>query len=177
MGINGEFLESKSSENVFIATQIVYGYKFARELEPKEKSTLIQLILRSTLFNKSNKGKLATLLRSFEQVGFDQQQTYGVMINLFVKGLSVDGVVQTYPVFFANKALWDRIKAQHGSMPTNVNDITIKKAENEVEKFQQRAQKTMRRATIRMAEKGTGGVRGELGGLKTRNSRYNNFER
>ena len=165
LGINGEFLRGKSIENVFIATQIVDGYEFGRHLENEKKSALIQLILRSVLFNKGKKQKIATFLRKFEQLGFDQQQTYGLMINLFVNGLKVDGVEHTYPDFFGNNVLWKRLKEQQGYMPTNVSDITIKKAQKEVEKSHQNAQQTMRNATKNMARDGIGGVRRELGGL------------
>lgn len=165
LGINGEFLASKRIENVFIATQIVDGYEFERPLENEEKSALIQSILKSTLFDKGKKEKVATFLRKFEQLGFDQQQVYGLMINLFVNALRVDGVEHTYPDFFGNNVLWDRLKEQQDYMPTNVNDITIKKAQREVEESHQKAQKTMRTATNRWARKGREGARRDLIGL------------
>lgn len=87
------------------------------------------------------------------------------MINLFVNGLKVDGVEHTYPDFFGNNVLWDRLKEQQDYMPTNVNDITIKKAQREVEESHQKAQKTMRTATNRWARNGIEGVRRDLIGL------------
>ena len=71
----------------------------------------------------------------------DEQQIYGVIINLFVNGLTVNKVCHPYSDFFGNSQLWERTKEEKDSLTTKVAELTIKKAQNKAEQIMKTAAK------------------------------------
>lgn len=120
-GINREFLEQKSIANIAAAVEIVEGYCFEKELGIEGKRALIQQILSSSWFGRRMEYALPSLLDKFQQIGFEEQARYGIMINLFLNGITTDCVTYTYSDLLSNhQKAWNAIKTGKNAIQTKV---------------------------------------------------------
>lgn len=129
-GINREFLEQKSSANIATAVEIVEGYCFEKELGIEGKRALIQQILSSDWFGGRMEHALPSLLDKFQQIGFEEQARYGIMINLFLNGITTDCVTYTYSDLLSNhQKAWNAIETEKNAIQTKViiGPLTMKR--------------------------------------------------
>lgn len=143
LGLSKEFIELKGTENLYMAKKIVEGYKFNRELTGEEKRIFIQLILNNKLLNKEGRKTvyLSRLMQRFEQVGLDEQEIYGVIINLGIDGKLVDmtgGFTYTELLINRSDVFYD-VGNYKNKMHFNVTEEAIQKAKKKSEKIMQRA--------------------------------------
>lgn len=82
LNIDIEFIEQKDEKNLYMATKIIEGYNFARELNNEEKRAILINILRNDGLNKERSHYLITLANNLEQIGLSRNEIYGVIINL-----------------------------------------------------------------------------------------------
>lgn len=91
LGISEGFIQSKDISNIYIAKTVVERYEFERELTREEKRSLIQSILNEISLQKGNNTHyLSVLMQRFEQIGLDEQEIYGTIINLGVHRRIID---------------------------------------------------------------------------------------
>ena len=86
LGINQFFIQQKHCINLYMAQLIVETYDFGRNLSEEEKRGLIQAILDQAFFNKKERAKLNVLVQRLQSIGFEEQDIYGIIINLGVHG-------------------------------------------------------------------------------------------
>lgn len=130
-GINREFLEQKSSANIDVAEKIVNGADYVKELTVEEKKALLLKLLSSSSFGEKMPDVLPRMMDNFHEMGFDEQETYGVMINLFVFGIKLDSQTYGYWDFFGTNKnhTWKTIENKKAAIKTSViiGPVTMKK--------------------------------------------------
>lgn len=123
LGIEKEFIDKKDIRNIYIAKQIVDRYTFERDLEAKEKGILMKNLLRSNLLNKTP--SLARALETLEREGFDEQEAYGILINLAIKGNGKEVEYDYEKVLASNSKLVEVLKTYKGKIQSKVSDLSI----------------------------------------------------
>lgn len=129
LGLDKEFIELKDESNLYIAKQIVDGYNFGRELTPEEKKAILKSILNNVKLNKSKSNFLSTLIQNMEQIGLNEQQVYGVIINLGINGIVTEKTGYDYSKLLANQNnACQTIGRYKDEIQTKVTEGTILKA-------------------------------------------------
>ena len=128
LGISREFMEAKGMQNVYMAETIVDGYFKYENIDNEVKKSLMQCILNNSAFEKSV--MLSLLMRNFEKIGLNEEETYGAIINLGVKG----GIVP-YGNFGYSKLLNSSLKVKElkqykSEIETEVSEETISSSLN-----------------------------------------------
>ena len=131
MGISRELAEKKMGSNIYLAKRIVECYDFGRELTIDEKKSLIRAVLDTTQLNK-NSYKLSTLLQRFEQIGLNEQEIFGTIINLGVNGVILDEVGGCgYRELLANRrGAFELIEKNKNNIQKSVTPMTILSAQS-----------------------------------------------
>ncbi len=131
LGIDKEFLDLKDIKNVYVAKQIVEGYKFERELSREEKKALIRLVLDNKCLDIQQSRHLTTLIQHMEQIGFNTQEIYGMIINLAVnnniQGIQVENGYTYWNLLSQNNMVYQIGDGKQIGL-TNVTEGTILKA-------------------------------------------------
>lgn len=123
LGIEKEFIDKKDIRNIYIAKQIVDRYTFERDLEAKEKGILMKNLLRSNLLNKTP--SLPSALETLEREGVDEQEAYGILINLAIKGNGKEVEYDYEKVLASNSKLVKVLKTYKGKIQSKVSDLSI----------------------------------------------------
>lgn len=129
LGVNKYVIQQKDSNNLSMAKKIVEDYDFGRDLKPREKGALIQRILDKRPLNQERTRYLATLIKRLRELGFTEQEAYGLIINLAVRGSILKEPGYGYSDLLLNnnnvcQTLGDKIEAKD----TAVSYMTILKA-------------------------------------------------
>lgn len=86
LGIPKEFIESRHIHNLYMVNYIVQNYNWqevlGRSLEDKEKTYIIQKLLNNELLSKKRSCIIGTLIKKLEAKGLNNQEIYGLIINL-----------------------------------------------------------------------------------------------
>lgn len=85
LGIEEEFIEQKDIRNIYMAKKIAENYKFDNELKPEEKGAIIKSLLDSYSLDKRNSCYLTTAISNLKEIGLEEQDIYGVIINFAIK--------------------------------------------------------------------------------------------
>lgn len=129
LGLDKEFIELKDESNLYIAKQIVDGYNFGRELTPEERKAILKSILNNVKLNKSKSIFLSTLIQNMEQIGLNEQQVYGVIINLGINGRVTEKTGYDYSTLLVNQNnACQTIGRYKDEIQTKVTEGTILKA-------------------------------------------------
>ena len=128
LGIDREFVESTNIKNLYVAKQIVEEY-FGREISIDEKKALIKSVLDNLRLSGEKVCYLQTLIQRMIQIGLNQQEVYGMIINLAVNGSVLEEPGYSYSELLGNSNnACERIINYKNSIKTNVKEKTIKKA-------------------------------------------------
>ena len=144
IGIDSDFVESKDIKNVYVAKQIVEGYNWGKELTVEEKKAIVKSILDNAGLNKNGTSYISTMIYNLEQAGFDEQEIYGMIINLGVNGKILEKTGFEYNILLQSKNRLTKINEYRHEIQTNVTRGTILKAkslnlsEKEQEKIKQK---------------------------------------
>ena len=144
IGIDSDFVESKDIKNVYVAKQIVEGYNWRKELTVEEKKAIVKSILDNAGLNKNGTSYISTMIYNLEQAGFDEQEIYGMIINLGVNGKILEKTGFEYNILLQSKNRLTKINEYRHEIQTNVTRGTILKAkslnlsEKEQEKIKQK---------------------------------------
>ena len=103
LGIDKDFIELKDIRNIYTAKEILDNYSFERELSREEKRELIQTLLNISDLNKNMNRYLTTLIRNMEQIGFNIQEIYGIIINLSINRKILEETGYSYNDLLSNK--------------------------------------------------------------------------
>ncbi len=132
LGIDRKFIDSKDIKNIYEAKQIVEGYDFGKEISQKEKAVLIKAVLNRNLLDKDNPVYLSSLIQSMQQIGFDKQEIYGMIINLGVNDRGLKEAGYSYTSLLNNvNSVRETIKDYMLNINTTVTEGTITKALSE----------------------------------------------
>ena len=132
LGIDFDFLNQKDIRNIYFAKKIVDDYNFEDRINVDEKAALIKSVLNSTALNKESHTYLAPLIQNLEQAGFDEQEIYGMIINLGVNRTLVKDVGYSYNVLLENSNNSRKlIENYRDNISTTVTRITINRAVSE----------------------------------------------
>ena len=125
----------KSIDTKYIVEAIVEGYnwrKDGKEISQKEKAVLIKAVLNRNLLDKDNPVYLSSLIQSMEQIGFDKQEIYGMIINLGVNDRGLKEAGYSYTSLLNNvNSVRETIKDYMLNINTTVTEETITKALSE----------------------------------------------
>ena len=144
IGIDSDFVESKDIKNVYVAKQIVEGYNWGKELTVEEKKAIVKSILDNAGLNTNGTSYISTMIYNLEQAGFDEQEIYGMIINLGVNGKILEKTGFEYNILLQSKNRLTKINEYRHEIQTNVTRGTILKAkslnlsEKEQEKIKQK---------------------------------------
>jgi len=100
MGIDEDFIESKNKRNVYVAKKIVDRYNWGRDFTNEEKRAIIQSILSPSILDR--KASLVYLVRDMELMGLDEQEVYGMVINLSINGRVLEETGYYYSTLLGN---------------------------------------------------------------------------
>ena len=132
LGIDFDFLNQKDIRNIYFAKKIVDDYNFEDRINVDEKAALIKSVLNSTALNKESHTYLAPLIQNLEQAGLDEQEVYGMIINLGVNRTLVKDVGYSYNVLLENSNNSRKlIENYRDNISTTVTRITINRAVSE----------------------------------------------
>lgn len=132
LGIDFDFLNQKDIRNIYLAKRIVDGYNFGEKINADEKVALIKSVLNSTALNKESHTYLAPLVQNLEQAGLDEQEVYGMIINLGVNRTLVNDAGYSYNVLLENSNNFRKlIENYRDNISTTVTRITINRAVSE----------------------------------------------
>lgn len=149
--INREFLEQKSSDNIARAEEIVNGANYEKELTIEGKRVLLLKLLSSKSFGGKMPNALSIMMDNFQKIGLSKQDTCGVIINLFVFGITLDSHTYDWRDFWCTNKnnAWKAIEGQIATIKTSViiGPVTMRRLINT-------AEKTMKNAVAKVTEKG-----------------------
>lgn len=121
-----EVVENKHIRDLYIAKAIVERYDFEKKLTSQQKRALIQAILDNSYINNS-KPYISNIMRRFEQIGLDEQEVYGTIINLSIDGRMIEeknGYL--YRDFLSNNEdTWRTIESQKYRINTQVENREV----------------------------------------------------
>ena len=131
LGVEKDFLEKKDIRNVYAANQIIEKYNFEKELSGEEKKSLIQSLLNLSVLNKNMEIYLTTLIQNMEQIGFNIQEIYGMIINLSINGKVLEETGYSYSDLLINKNdSCQSIKEYKCFIQTKITEGTMIKAKS-----------------------------------------------
>ena len=133
IGISREFMEAKDMRNVYMAEAIVDGYFKHENIDNEVKKSLIQCILNNSAFEKSI--MLSLLMRNFEKIGLNEQEIYGAIINLGVKGRIVPYGNFGYSKLLNSSLKVKELKQYKSEIETEVSEETIRDSLNIAKKI------------------------------------------
>ena len=133
IGISREFMEAKDMRNVYMAEAIVDGYFKHENIDNEVKKSLIQCILNNSAFEKS--AMLSLLMRNFEKIGLNEQEIYGAIINLGVKGRIVPYGNFGYSKLLNSSLKVKELKQYKSEIETEVSEETISASLNIAKKI------------------------------------------
>ena len=156
--IDKEFIDSKSEKNLYIAKQIIDGYVFKRALIAEEKKSILEAILNQSCLNKDKFIYLIKLIQNLEQIGLNEQQIYGMIINLSINGRIIEETGYNYKVLLNNKNnACQTISQYRDQIQTEVTEETIQKAVKKANKPKKVKGQDIAKATMELTAKGSGG--------------------
>lgn len=136
-----EFIDAKATNNLYIAKQIVEGYFFEKELTKGQKRGLLKSILDNTFLNKTETENLYDLIQNFKEIGLTEQETYGTIINLGVKGFVIPYIGYGYTRLLCSNNLIKKMAGYKDLIDDRVDSFTINLAleknltENEIKEL------------------------------------------
>ena len=125
LGLEKEFIESNDIKNVYVAKQILEGYKFETSLSQEEKISIIHEILNNSSLSKC---QLSTLIKNIKEIGFSQQETYGLIINLSINSQILEEGNLGYSSLLQSYNKCQSISQYKEKIQTKVTSGTILKA-------------------------------------------------
>ena len=127
-GVPKEFLEEKNIKNIYTAKQIVDNYVLGKELDTKEKGTIIQVLLKSVWLNKGC--CLTKVLEYLEREGYTEQERYGILINSAILSGNGNETGYSYETILMNpNKLLEYLQKENGRFPTDVGNTAMVLAE------------------------------------------------
>jgi len=129
LGIEEEFVKSKDIKNVYMAKKIVEGYNYGREISDEEKKALIKAVLSNSALDNKQSVYLTKLMQKMEEIGLQEQERYGMIINLGVNGKVIEQIGYGYSGLLQNsKDACQTIEKYKNDIQTQVTEETIQKA-------------------------------------------------
>ena len=156
-GIVKEFIDSQDDKNLYIAKQIIDGYRFKRELTTEERRAIIEAVLGNSIL-KRNHILLTTLISNMERIGLDKQQRYGMIINLGINGIVTEKTGYDYSKLLANQNNACQTIAQYkDEIQTCVIEETIQHAIKKANKSKKVKGQDIAKSTMELTIAGSGG--------------------
>lgn len=133
MGVNGNIIKQTEIYNVFIAKTIVERYEFEKELSPEEKGAMIQCFISTAATSKQARKQIVELMLTLQKNGFEEQEIYGLMINLAVRGEILENKEKkyTYNKLVFDNTLCEEIVEQRDKIDTKVTPMVILSAQSQ----------------------------------------------
>ena len=138
MGMNPEFLRTKTVENVLLAKKIVDGYQFEPPVSEKEKAKIVQAILTPEQLSKPKSQNrrpqyLSKVFANLRDMGLTEQQIYATIINMGINGTPFRGMKSAsaglaYTQFINARQELSEEKIAELKVNATVTPITRKKA-------------------------------------------------
>lgn len=158
MGINKEFIDLKNEKNLYIAKQIIDGYNFNRPLLTEEKRAILEAILNQSSLNKDKFIYLIKLIQNMEQIGLNEQQIYGMIINLGINGRVLEKTGYNYKELLNNQNNACQTIAQYkDEIQTQVSEETIQSAVKKTNKPKKVKGQDIAKSTMELTVTGNGG--------------------
>ncbi len=156
LGIDKEIISVVPAKNLYIAEKILEGYNFNRDINFEEKKAILSAILNNKLMKKSN--ALISLIKYMERVNLNQQEIYGMIINLGINNKVIGKAGYNYSSLLMNsKNCCQTIKQYKGEIQTNVTEETIQKALKKINKGKKIKSKNIAQSTMELTVEGRGG--------------------
>ena len=138
LGIESDFIETIDERNLYTAKEILDNYDFERKISNKEKCAILQAILNIKGLGKQYTHYISSIIRSLEDVGLTEQEAYGAIINLGIKGKIVNQMGYGYSDLLNSRLKTLELQKYKDNIETVVNENTINLAKtkeiNEKEK-------------------------------------------
>ena len=126
LGIDKDFINSKDIRNLYVAKKIVEDYDFKRMISKKEKKLLIKSVLDNGTLGSEKTCYLTALIKNMEQIGLNEQEIYGMIINLGVNGKVLEETGFGYDSLLVNqKNACQEIGNYKNKIETKVTEGTI----------------------------------------------------
>ena len=133
LGIPKEFLEKKNIRNIYMAKEMVERYNWegviGRKIKDEERRHVIQSVLSCGSLDKQ---LLINLIKKIQLKGMNEQEIYGTIINLSIKGMLNNNCAYSYSYILRGGAIEE---LQLTVEDTTVTEETLIKAEKNVEKL------------------------------------------
>ena len=132
IGVSKEIIVTRNIKNLYMAKQIVESYRGTNNLSIEDKKSLLQCILRNNYLTNTKQVLLSTLAQNLEKIGLTEQDIYGTIINLGIKGSVLPYTGYDYSIMLSNNSKkMQELKKHRKEIETNVSSITIQKAKSE----------------------------------------------
>lgn len=91
LGISKALIDQKDINNLYMAKKICEQYHFEEKLSREEESAIIQSILGNSLLDDNTpRILLLSLIKKLNRIGLTEQEIYGTIINLAIKGKVIE---------------------------------------------------------------------------------------
>ena len=91
LGISKALIDQKDINNLYMAKRICEQYHFEEKLSREEESAIIQSILGNSLLDDNTpRILLLSLIKKLNRIGLTEQEIYGTIINLAIKGKVIE---------------------------------------------------------------------------------------
>lgn len=138
IGVAKEIIATRNVRNLYMAKQIVESYRGTNNLSIEDKKSLLQCILRNNYLTITKQVLLSTLAQNLEKIGLTEQEVYGTIINLGIKGNVLPYTGYDYSIMLSNNSKkLQEFKKHRREIETNVSSITILKAKSESLSYEQ----------------------------------------
>ena len=159
MGIDEFFVRSKNVRNLYVVKKLLVEYKFEMELTEEEKKSIAICVLDNPNLNDGKSQYLTRMIRHMEDIGWDIQKIYEIIINLGVKGfVSSNDRNYYYTIMLRNKNnILQSIKATGEEIQTDVDEDILIQAVEKANRKRKVAGPDLAKASIELVTVGKGG--------------------
>ena len=137
-GISREFIEKKDDRNLYLAYQMVNGYK------PEDKRGILYALLTPSALDKG-KVQILKLVQSLCQIGLTPKQAYGAITNLAINGRIISKGGYNYSSILLSSKKVLELSPYIGEIETDVTAETIEKAKTKPRKIMKNAVKKLKK--------------------------------
>ncbi len=125
LGMEKKFIDTIDERNLYTAKKVLDSYDFGRELSNKEKCAILQSILNIKGLGKKYTHYLSSIISSLEDIGLTEQEAYGAIINLGIKGKIVNQKEYGYSDLLHRRLKILELRKYKDDLETSVNENTI----------------------------------------------------
>ena len=137
-GISREFIEKKDDRNLYLAYQMVNGYK------PEDKRGILYALLTPSALDKG-KVQILKLVQSLCQIGLTPKQAYGAITNLAINGRIISKGGYNYSSILLSSKKVLELSPYIDEIETEVTAETIEKAKTKSRKIMKNAVKKLKK--------------------------------